>query len=215
MIRSFMQQKDKYILSDRYVAEFMEKYERLNLQGYNSGGYAYRESKKIFEKAEEENKLNQHGSIHDVSSLAESIKVKVPPTSEDAKPKSLMDRMKEAIGIRIADALEATREEAKGQEIEMLDEQGHIQYRKLNNALLKKYKNPFRILYLWAVQETLEVQAIIEAIKAKDELEERRKKMMKKIKMTSAELDALRPSKGSNVRDMFNSELENSQMLED
>ena len=34
----------------------MEKYEKLNLQGYNSGGYAYKESKKIFAKAEEENK---------------------------------------------------------------------------------------------------------------------------------------------------------------
>ena len=54
MIRTFMQQKDKYLLSDRYVPEFMEKYERLNLQGYNSGGYAYKESKKIFAKAEEE-----------------------------------------------------------------------------------------------------------------------------------------------------------------
>ena len=31
MIRTFMQQKDKYLLSDRYVPEFMEKYERLNL----------------------------------------------------------------------------------------------------------------------------------------------------------------------------------------
>jgi len=56
MIRSFMQQKDKYVLSDRYVAEFMEKYERLNLKGYNSGGYAYRESKKIFARSDEENK---------------------------------------------------------------------------------------------------------------------------------------------------------------
>lgn len=73
------------------------------------------------------------------------------------KPKSLMDRMREAIGMQVQNALEATREEAKGQEVEMLDEQGHIQYRKLNTAMLKKYKNPFRILYLWAVQETLEV----------------------------------------------------------
>jgi len=31
MIRDFMQEKDKYMLSDRYVSEFMEKYERLNL----------------------------------------------------------------------------------------------------------------------------------------------------------------------------------------
>ena len=42
-------------------------------------------------------------------------------------------------------------EQKKGEEIDMLDEEGHIQYRKLNNALLKKYKNPFRILYMWAV----------------------------------------------------------------
>ena len=49
-----MQQKDKYLLSDRYVPEFMEKYESLNLQGYNSGGYAYRESQEIFARAEEE-----------------------------------------------------------------------------------------------------------------------------------------------------------------
>ena len=31
MIRDFMQEKDKYVLQDRYVSEFMEKYERLNL----------------------------------------------------------------------------------------------------------------------------------------------------------------------------------------
>jgi len=75
MIRGFMQDKDKYVLSDRYVSEFMEKYEQLNLQGYNSGGYAYRESKRIFAKAEEENKLMQHGSIN-MSGLAESIQVR-------------------------------------------------------------------------------------------------------------------------------------------
>lgn len=56
----------------------------------------------------------------------------------------------------------------------MLDDQGHIQYRKLNIAMLKKYKNPFRILYLWAVQETLEVKALLEAIKSKQELEDKR-----------------------------------------
>ena len=91
MIRGFMQQKDKYVLSDRYVSEFMEKYEGLNLQGYNSGGYAYRESKRIFAKAEEEQKMMTHGSI-DASCLLESIKVKVADGAS-AKP-SLMDRMK-------------------------------------------------------------------------------------------------------------------------
>ena len=47
----------------------MEKYEKLNLQGYNSGGYAYKESKKIFAKAEEENKAFQSGTM-DISELA-------------------------------------------------------------------------------------------------------------------------------------------------
>ena len=92
----------------------------------------------------------------------------------------------------------------------MLDEQGHIQYRKLNTALLKKYKNPFRILYLWAVQETLEVQSILESIKLKEELEDKRRKMMRKIKLTPAELDTMRPSRTSNVKDIFENEVNTS-----
>lgn len=64
--------------------------------------------------------------------------------------------------------------------------------------MLKKYKNPFRILYLWAVQEQLEVQAILEAMKFKDDLEEKRLKVMRKNKMTNAELDTLRVSKSMN-----------------
>ena len=91
-----MQEKDKYILSDRYVSEFMEKYERLNLQGYNSGGYAYRESKRIFAKAEEEHKKIIAGNS-DMSAIAESIRV---DSSGIAKP-SFMDRMKKSFGLRV------------------------------------------------------------------------------------------------------------------
>ena len=36
--------------------------------------------------------------------------------------------------------------------------------------MLLKYKNPFRILYLWSVQEQLEVQSIMEAIKSRDDM---------------------------------------------
>ena len=53
------------------------------------------------------------------------------------------------------------------------------------------------------MQETLEVQAILECIKLKEGLEDSRKKMMKKIKMTPTELDTLRPSRNSNVKDIF------------
>ena len=208
MIRTFMQQKDKYLLSDRYVAEFLEKYERLNLKGYNSGGYAYRESKAIFAKAEEDHRLMQHGSM-DVSMLAESIKVKGVDSSL-ARP-SLMDRISQAVGLKAQNAVRESIEAKPGEAgVEMLDEQGHIQYRKLNTALLKKYKNPFRILYLWAVQENLEVQAILESIKLKEELEEKRRKMMRKIKMTASELDTMRPSRTSNVKDIFDEETQSN-----
>jgi len=164
-----MQAKDKYVLSDRYVSEFMEKYEGLNLQGYNSGGYAYRESKRIFDKAEEEHKNILAGTA-EMSVLAESIRVQ---NSDSGMAKtSLMDRIKQSVGLKVERVLADAEEEKKGEEVQMLDEEGHIQYRKLNTALLKKYKNPFRILYLWAVQETLEVQAILESIKLKEELED-------------------------------------------
>ena len=80
----------------------------------------------------------------------------------------------------------------------------------LNTAMLKKYKNPFRILYLWAVQENLEVQAILESIKLKEELEEKRRKMMRKIKMTPSELDTMRPSRTNNVKDIFDEETQSN-----
>ena len=60
------------------------------------------------------------------------------------------------------------------------------------------------------MQETLEVQSILEAIKLKDDLEERRRKMMRKIKMTPAELDTMRPSRTSNVKDIFENDANTS-----
>ena len=86
------------MLSDRYVAEFMEKYERLNLKGYNSGGYAYRESKKIFARAEEEAKA-QRSNLKDISSLAESVRIKTSAAANNVAQPSLFDKMKKAIGL--------------------------------------------------------------------------------------------------------------------
>lgn len=93
-----MKQKDSYLLNDMYVAEFMEKYEHHNLAGYNSGGYAYRESKKIFARAEEDQMLKAAGT-NDISSIAESIRVR-GSVSALAKP-SLMDKIKKGIGMRV------------------------------------------------------------------------------------------------------------------
>ena len=120
-----------------------------------------------------------------------------------------MDQLKKAIGMKVKAALDETRELRRGEEIEMLDANGYIQYRKLNTGLLRKYKNPFRILYLWAVQESLEVQAILEAINTKNSLDDKRRKMMRKIKMTEAELERLKPSRNSNVKDIFDSNVDN------
>ena len=76
-------------------------------------------------------------------------------------------------------------------------------YRNLNMSLLKKYKNPLKILYLWTIQEVLEIQAITEAIKSIGEIDENRKKMMKKIKMTQDELDMMKPTNTGNARELF------------
>ena len=70
-------------------------------------------------------------------------------------------------------------------------------------SLLKKYKNPLKILYLWTIQEVLEIQAITEAIKSIGEIDENRKKMMKKIKMTQDELDMMKPTNTGNARELF------------
>ena len=50
------------------------------------------------------------------------------------------------------------------------------------------------------------MQAILEAMKLKDELEEKRHKMMRKIKMTNAELDTMRLSRSTSVKDMFSAD---------
>lgn len=106
MVRDFMQKKDTYVLQDRYIAEFMEKYERLNLEGYNSGGYAYRESKKIFNRAQEESKGQHRSNLKDVSSLQESIKVNLSTmNTQDIQGRrlTLFDKLKKTVGIRVAE----------------------------------------------------------------------------------------------------------------
>ena len=61
----------------------------------------------------------------DVSNIAESIRVKAGADSSLHRP-SLMDRIKQGIGLRVERGRQAAEEEKKGEEIEMLDEQGHI-----------------------------------------------------------------------------------------
>ena len=91
----------------------------------------------------------------------------------------------------------------EGEEVDIADENGNIKHISLNVALLKKYQNPYKILYLWSVQENLEVVALTECIQKRDELEEKRKKMMRRIKMTAADLNAMKPSNTGTVKELF------------
>ena len=92
----------------------------------------------------------------------------------------------------------------------MADEEGRIRHRALNLALLKKYQNPYKILYLWSVQESLEVLAMLECIKMRDDLEEKRKKLMKRIKMTQEELNQMKPSTTGTVKELFSDDANES-----
>lgn len=91
------------MLSDRYIAEFMEKYESLNLEGYNSGGYAYRETNKIFSRAEEEHK-GHASAMKDVSTIAESVRVS--KDTPNIRRESLFDKFKKSVGMRVTDDAE-------------------------------------------------------------------------------------------------------------
>lgn len=70
-----------------------------------------------------------------------------------------MDRIRTSVGLKMtnlqqldseseASALQALKE---GDTLKLTGQDGKIAYQKLNMALLNKYKNPIRILYLWAV----------------------------------------------------------------
>ena len=41
LMKTYMRERDSYVYQNTYVTEFIEKYEQINLQGYNNGGYAY------------------------------------------------------------------------------------------------------------------------------------------------------------------------------
>jgi len=44
LLKKFAVTQEQYIVSNKFICEFIENYEGHNLQGYNSGGYAYLES---------------------------------------------------------------------------------------------------------------------------------------------------------------------------
>ena len=94
--------------------------------------------------------------------MTENIKV------EKKHRPSLKDRLKNIIGMQSREGLQKSwRLEMMNtdeEDIEIADENGNIKHRTLNVGLLKKYQNPYKILYLWSVQETLEVLALTESI---------------------------------------------------
>ena len=82
------------MLQDRYVAEFIEKYEHHNLQGYNSGGYAYLQSHQILNNA-----ANQ-SEVEESAELTQNIKV------DGARKPSLKDRLKNIVGMKSKEGLQ-------------------------------------------------------------------------------------------------------------
>lgn len=60
----------------------------------------------------------------------------------------------------------------------------HYSLKASSLQLIKKFKNPFKILYLWCNQELLDVKALQDAFVMRDNLEKRRKEMMKQVRMT-------------------------------
>jgi hypothetical protein len=45
MLEEFCKDKDLYMIENsKFVMDYLTQYEQHNLQGYNSGGYAYRNS---------------------------------------------------------------------------------------------------------------------------------------------------------------------------
>lgn len=65
------------------------------------------------------------------------------------------------------------------------------------------FQNPFRLLYHWAVQEALDIKALRDCFKSREKIEEDRKKLMNKIKMSEEGLNAMRPSTTGTVKELF------------
>jgi len=80
----------------------------------------------------------------------------------------------------------------------------HYSLKASSLQLIKKFKNPFKILYLWCNQELLDVKALQDAFVMRDNLEKRRKEMMKQVRMTEQEVFAMRPSTSGSVKELFN-----------
>lgn len=80
----------------------------------------------------------------------------------------------------------------------------HFSLKASSMQLIKKFKNPFKILYLWCSQELLDVKAVNDAIRMRENLEVKRRELMKRVRMSEAELKAMRPSTSGSVKELFN-----------
>ena len=103
MLKVYMRQRDSYVIANTYVTEFIEKYEEINLKGYNSGNYAYREGQQIFDESDKKKK----GAAEE---NADESKVEVPIaekgiTIEGGKKKlSVMGKFKKALGMKVTES---------------------------------------------------------------------------------------------------------------
>jgi hypothetical protein len=73
-------------------------------------------------------------------------------------------------------------------------------FNKQNIDLINKYRNPFKILFLWCIQEIFDIQALLETMQSREDLEVYRKKLMRKVSMNEEGLNAIRPSTTGSVK---------------
>ena len=64
---------------------------------------------------------------------------------------------------------------------------------KEQTKMIAKFVNPFKMLYLWGSQEALDLKALQECMNQIDQLEERRRKLMKQVNLTEEALIGMRP----------------------
>ena len=102
MLKNFMRQRDSYVFSNTYLTEFIEKYEQINLQGYNNGGYAYKESKEVVFDPQAQEKEEAKDKDKDLSESQVVMPVAEKGIVMDSQCRvSMIDKLRSAIGMKL------------------------------------------------------------------------------------------------------------------
>ena len=102
MLKSYMRQRDSYVYSNTYLTEFIEKYEQINLQGYNNGGYAYKESKELVFDPQQQQNEEEKDKDKDQSQSQVVMPIHEKGITIDSQHRvSMIDKLRSAIGMKL------------------------------------------------------------------------------------------------------------------